>query len=200
MTLISVILVFFFIMDPIGNISTFLQVMRNVPPARQKQIILREMCIALGLMLFFFLLGETILSLFQLSETTLRITSGLILFLVGIGILFIGPYSIRQTLQPEDNPILVPLALPLTAGPSLLATIMLYARMETSVSIVPIAIVVAWAFGTAILYYGAELERLVTKNALMAAERLCGMILVMLAIQRFAEGVQLFVNTYHTIH
>ena len=199
MTLISVILVFFFIIDPIGNVSTFFHVLRNVPPKRQKQIILREMCTALGLMLFFYILGETILGIFQVSETTLRVTSGLILFLVGIGILFIGPYSIRQTLQPEDNPILVPLALPLTAGPSLLATIMLYAKLDPSIVDVPVAILVAWAASTIILCFGAELERLVTKNALLAAERLCGMILVMLAIQRFAEGIQLFVGTYHLI-
>lgn len=199
MTLISIILALFFIIDPIGNVAPFFLVLRDVDPRRQKQIILREMLIALGLMLFFYLLGETILGLLQLSEITLRVTSGLVLFLVGITILFPGPYSLRPNLQPEPNPVFVPLALPLTAGPALLATIMLYARMDPNVCSVPAAIFIAWAIATVILYFGAELQRLVGKNTLLAGERLCGMILVMLAIQRFAEGVELFVNTYESM-
>ncbi len=200
MSLISTTLVLFFIIDSIGNIGSFQTVLRNMPPARQKRIILREMLIALGFMVVFYLLGETILRLLNLSEITLRVSSGLVLFLVGITILFPGPYSMRLALQPEDNPCLVPLALPLTAGPALLATIMLYALMDPSITSVPTAIFIAWAFSAIILYFGAELQKIAGKNILIAGERVCGMVLVMLAIQRFAEGVQLFVNTYESMH
>ncbi|MDP1836245.1 MAG: MarC family protein [Chlamydiales bacterium] len=195
MTLISLVLILFFIMDPIGNIASFQTVLEGTEPKRQRVIILREMAIALGMMILFYIIGEALLGFLQLSEITLRITSGLVLFLVGIGILFPGPSSIRETLKPEPNPILVPLAIPLTSGPALLASVMLFARLDETNYIVPLAILISWVMATVVQYFGAPLQRTLGKNTLMGAERLCGMILVMLAIQRFAEGVQLFIST-----
>jgi multiple antibiotic resistance protein len=199
-TLVSTTLILFFIMDPVGNVAHFQVVLDGLKPSRQRYIILREMLIALGLMLLFYVIGEALLGFLSLSETTLRITAGLILFLVGISILFPGPNSLRQTLKREENPFLVPLAIPMTTGPGLLATVMLYARMDDRLLVVPTAIFISWFFATVILLLGAPLQRLVGKNALMGAERLCGMILVMLAIQRFAEGVQLFIQQNPSVH
>lgn len=194
MTLLSMTLILFFIMDPIGNIASFLTVLNGKKPDQQRRIIAREMLISLVLMFFFYLVGEAVLGFLGLSEVTLRVTSGLILFIVGIGILFPSPRSIRPTLRPEANPILVPLSIPLTAGPSLLATIMLFALMDGTSSAVPLAIFFSWLAGATILFFGSTLRRVAGDNALLGAERLCGMILVMLAIQRFAEGVQLFIH------
>ena len=196
MTLISIALVLFFIMDPIGNIASFQTVLQGTEPKRQRIIILREMAIAFAFMVFFYLIGETLLGLLQLSEVTLRVTIGLILFITGIGILFPGPRSLRLSLHAESNPVMVPMAIPLTAGPALLATIMLYARLDPSLTTVPLAIVFSWLAATAVHFWGAELQRICGKNALMGAERLCGMVLVMLAIQRFAEGIQIFISVY----
>ncbi len=199
MTLFSVSLILLFIMDPIGNIASFQLVMEGLDRRRQRIIILREMCIAFGLMAFFYVMGETLLAFFSVSEVTLRVTIGVILFIVGLGILFPGPRSLRPSLKPDPNPILVPLALPLTAGPSLLATIMLYAVLDKTNVVVPMALVIAWIVTTMIHLFGAEIQRACGRNALMGAERLCGMILVMLAIQRFAEGVKLFFAAGHGV-
>ncbi|MCB1149172.1 MAG: antibiotic transporter, partial [Chlamydiia bacterium] len=89
----------------------------------------------------------------------------------------------------------VPLAIPLTAGPALLATIMLFAHQEGPV--VLIAIVVAWALALGVLAPSKYLLKALGKNGLMAIERLMGMVLILLSIQRLLEGVRLYTSTVH---
>ncbi len=191
MTLLNLAIILFLIMDPIGNISSFLNTMRDIPAKRRQVIIMREMLIALGAMIAFNYLGEFIFNVLKVSETALRLASGAILFLVAIKILFPSSDSLRANL-PADEPFVTPLAIPLIAGPSLLATIMLFAHLEPSLLSMLGAILLAWTAAAAILLSGARLHKLLGVNGLMACERLMAMVLIMLAIQRFLEGVQMF--------
>ena len=191
MTLINLAIILFLIMDPVGNISSFLHSMRDIPPKRRQMIIIREMLIALAAMIAFNYLGEFIFSILKVSETALRLASGAILFLVALKILFPSPDSLRANL-PAGEPFVTPLAIPLIAGPALLATIMLFAHLEPSQLSMLGAILLAWAAAAAVLLSGARLQKLLGSNGLMACERLMAMILIMLAIQRFLEGVQQF--------
>lgn len=190
MSLINLAIILFLIMDPIGNISSFLNMVQGIPPARQRVIIIREMLIALVAMVAFNYLGEFIFHILSISETTLRLTSGAILFLVAIKILFPTTDSLRANL-PSGEPFVTPLAIPLIAGPSLLATVMLFAHLEPSQSVMLGSIIIAWIAALAVLFFAAPLQRILGNNGLMACERLMGLILVMLAIQRFLEGIQL---------
>lgn len=199
MTLTSAVLVLFFILDPIGNIASFQTVLKNCSAKKRPWIILREMLFALAMIALFYAIGETLLGFLQLSETTLQITCGLILFLVGINVLFPSPSSIRSGIKPENAPFLVPLAIPLTSGPSLLTTVMLYARLDSSNYLIPLAILISWTLATILQLFGAKLLQALGKSSLLGAERLCGMILVMLSIQRLAEGIQLFIKM-HAAH
>ena len=194
MNLFTVTIILFLIMDPIGNISSFLKQLEHIPKQKQFKIVIREMLIALGIMLFFNLLGESIFSVLELSDPTLELASGALLFLVAIKILFPSVDSLRANL-PTGEPFITPLAVPLIAGPSLLATIMLFARLVPSASISLLAILFAWIMAVVVLLAGSRLQRLIGTNGLMACERLMGMVLIMLAIQRFAEGIQEFVKT-----
>lgn len=180
-------------MDPVGNISSFLNLLKDLPKEKRRKIIIREMLIALAAMVVFNFLGEYIFNILQISETTLKLTSGAILFLVAIKILFPSIDSLRANL-PAGEPFITPLAIPLIAGPSLLATIMLFAHFEPSQSKMLAAIIIAWFFAAIVLLLGRRLQNVVGINGLMACERLMGMVLVMLAIQRFAEGLQQFVS------
>lgn len=194
MNLFSLTVILLLIMDPIGNISSFLSQLKGIPAERRKKIIIREMFIALGAMLVFNFLGEYIFQVLGLSEKTLKIASGAILFLVAIKILFPSVDSLRANL-PTGEPFITPLAIPLIAGPSLLATIMLFANLEPSQPIMLGSIILAWLFASGILLLGGRLEKFLGSNGLMACERLMGMVLVMIAIQRFGEGIQQFVKT-----
>lgn len=193
MSLISIVLVLFLIMDPIGSISSLLYMIQDLPRKRQVYIIIREMAIALIAMLIFNYIGEYIFNYLQITETTVRLSSGLILFLTAIKILFPAIDSIRANI-PKEEPFVTPLAIPLIAGPSLLATIMLYAHIETHQCPMLFGILIAWFLSLIVLLSANFLQKTLGKNGLMACERLMGMVLVLLAVQRFMEGITLFYN------
>jgi multiple antibiotic resistance protein len=192
MDLFSLTLILFLIMDPLGNIAAYLKMVQHETPARRNRILAREMLIVLFTMILFNFIGEALFDILHFSEKTLRIASGAILFLAAIKILFPTIDSPRAQIV-EEEPFVVPLAIPLLAGPALLATIMLFAHITPSISTMVLAIVLAWAFAGIILFIAPWLERVLGSNGLMAIERLLGMVLVLLAIQRFLEGVHLFV-------
>ncbi len=194
MSLFNVTLVLLLIMDPIGNMTSYLSLVKELNPKRQHWIIFREMGIALLAMIGFNYLGEYIFKILDLSETTVRLSSGVILFLIAIKILFTASDSPRANL-PKGEPFIFPLAIPLIAGPALLATIMLYSHLEPYQSIMLSAILIAWLLSSLILFFARPIRRLLGVNGLMACERLIGMILVLIAIQRFLEGILLFCAT-----
>lgn len=195
MTLFSIALVLFLIMDPLGNISSYLSLVEGIDPKRQRVILIREMLIALLAMVIFNYLGEFIFDLLQISEPTVRLSSGVILFLIALKILFPSQSGFRDNL-PKEEPFIIPLAIPLIAGPSLLATIMLYAHMEQSQPVMLMAILFAWLAALVVLMSSRFLYNILRYNGLIACEKLMGMVLVLIAIQRFLDGVEQFVNTF----
>jgi multiple antibiotic resistance protein len=181
-------------MDPIGNINSYLSLVKEMERRHQRWIIFREMLIALLIMIGFNYLGEFIFDFLGLSEVTVRLSSGVILFLIAIKILFPSHDSIRANLPPGE-PFIFPIAVPLIAGPALLATIMLYAHLEPYQSIMLLAILISWFLSILVLYFSPTIKRVFGENGLMACERLIGMVLVLVAIQRFLEGILLFWST-----
>jgi multiple antibiotic resistance protein len=178
-------------MDPIGNISPFLTMTAGLNPKRQTIIILREMLIALLAMLFFNYLGEVIFYFLDISEAAVEIASGIILLLIAIKILFTSPDSMRANI-PKGEPLIFPLAIPLIAGPALLATIMLYAHLESLQSVMIFAILIAWFCSSLILFSSRSIKKILGTNGLIACERLIGMVLVLISVQRLLEGFLLF--------
>lgn len=188
-------LILFLIIDPLGKIGAFLRVLEHVPPKRQPFVIGRELLIALGLMVVFNFIGEWIFSFLELSSPAVHLSAGIILFLTALRILF---PKIRE-IEPkrlEGEPFLVPLAVPLVASPALLATVMLFARLEPVWQTSVLAIFVAWAAAGLILLSSRPLYHFLGKSGLLGIERLMGMVLVMLAVQRLVEGLHLFVGTF----
>ncbi len=195
LSLLTIILTLLCIMDPLGNLSCVLQLTEGLDARLQKKILLREMLFALACMLLFNFIGDFLLNYLELSSIAVRFSAGVILFLVAIKVLFPATNSIRNSL-PKGEPFLVPLAIPLIAGPSLLATIMLYANMETCKSMMPTAILVAWMICSMVLLSANRISKILGKNGLTACERLMAMLLVMLAIQRLTEGVLAFAKQH----
>lgn len=194
MTLTSIALVLFLIMDPFGNISAFLSQLERYDKKTRFYITIREMLFVLFIAVVFNYIGEFLFKILAVSDITVRLSSGIILFLTALEILFPTVNAFRQNL-PKDEPYLIPLAVPLTAGPSLLATIMLYAHLEDSQMLMLLGILIAWILALFTLLLAEPISRLIGKNGLTAMERLMGMLLVMIAIQRFMEGVKLFIET-----
>jgi multiple antibiotic resistance protein len=194
---LTLILTLFFIMDAIGNVSAFLGLVQGIPPARQRYVVLREMSFALAAMLLFNFFGEFILSQLHIDQVAITIASGIILFLIAIKMLFFPESNMRSNL-PAGEPFVIPLAIPLTAGPGLLATIMLYAISDPSIWEMVGAITIAWAASLLIFFQAQNLKNILGSNGLIACERLTSMVLVLLGIQRVLEGIKQFTLTLHS--
>ena len=193
MSLFTLTLTLFLIINPLGNMKHFLTLLEGLRARRQCYVIAREMLIALVTMFIFSFFGEGIAAAFHLTQTAIFITSGLILFLTAIKILF----SSRDDYVPRfrgEEPFLVPIAIPIIASPALLATIMLFSQTEPLMWPMIVSILIAWGLSVLLLLASGPILKLIGQNGLTAIERLMGMILVLISVQRFMEGVQLFIG------
>lgn len=195
MSIVTLTVTLFLLMDPFGNLSSYLSMVEGISPRRRRWIVLREMSIALIVTLIFYLIGEFVLSTLKISEPTVRVTSGVILFLIALKILFPSHDSLRANL-PKEEPFVTPLAIPLIAGPALLASIMLFAVSEVEHTPLLTAIFLAWIPASLVLFFATSIHKTLGQNGLDAIERMMGMVLILLAIQRTLEGVQTFIPLY----
>jgi multiple antibiotic resistance protein len=182
------------VMDPLGNIPLFLSILKNYSAARQRKIILRETLIAFVVLVVFLFCGRFIMTSLNLEIPALSIAGGVVLFLIAVKMLF--PGSEKEHTEAEAvEPFIVPLAIPLTAGPSALAVIMLYAsRFPERVWSLLSSVVIATVIFLVIVMSGSFLNRVLGKRGLVALERLMGMILITLAVQMFLHGVLSFMQ------
>jgi multiple antibiotic resistance protein len=185
----------FLVLDPLGNIPVFLSVLHQFDSKRKRKIIFRELCIALGVLLGFLFAGKYILSFLQIDEPTLSIAGGIILFMIAIKMIFpISKWNFDEEPKAED-PVIVPLAIPLIAGPSALTTILLLVTQEPSRWFDWfIALIAAWAISAVILLSSSWLGKIFGEKGLIALERLMGMLLTTIAVQMFLTGIRQFMN------
>lgn len=191
MSLFTLTLILFVIMDPIGNISSFERVMMGVSTERKRFVLFREMLIALCTALLFNVIGEGFFIALNLSETAVRLASGVVMFLIAMGLLF--PKDLVEE-ESKEEPWIFPLAIPMISGPALIATVMLFAHIEDGWLRMNLAIGIAWSLSLLIFFFAHPIRRLLTDSGVTALERLMGMILFLLAVQRFMEGVALFIH------
>lgn len=192
MDILAVAVTLFLIMDPLGNIPVFLSVLKHVDPARRQKIIVREMMIALGVMLLFLFSGPTILRTLGLSREAVAIGGALVLMIIAIRMIF--PLRGTAVMGDDDvdgEPFIVPLAIPLVAGPSLLATLILLVENDPGHTLRWLfALLGAWGVTLVILLASPLLFRILGNRGLKAIERLMGMILISVAVQMMLNAVK----------
>lgn len=187
-SLFSIAFSLFLLMDPIGNVPLYVSILKDIDPRRQRFIICRELLIALLVIIAFSFLGNYILKLLGVSEQTVMISGGLILFLIAIRMIFPRGRE-GYTESPEgEEPFIVPLAIPLIAGPSVLAAVMIYANQESHLTMIG-SIIIAWVFTFFILILSPLLKKILGIRGITACERLMGLILTLIAVQMFLEGL-----------
>jgi multiple antibiotic resistance protein len=184
MNLYAATLTLFFVMNPLGNIPVFVSVLQHIEPKRQKKIIIRESFIALLILIIFLFSGKQILHSMSISESALSIAGGMILFLISIKMIFPG-YEAREI--PKAEPFLVPLAVPLFAGPAAMTMTMLLA--EQNIWVTFIALLISWALSALLLLASFRISKIMGMRGLTAIERLMGMLLTTIAIQMFLSGI-----------
>jgi multiple antibiotic resistance protein len=190
MDVMSAVVTLFLVMDPLGNVPLFLSVLKTVEPPRRRVVLLREIGIAYVVLIVFLLLGSWLLRVLGLEPEAISIAGGIVLFLIALRMIFPshGPLSGDPL---EGEPFVVPLAIPLVAGPSTLATLLLLQTTASSTTgSLLVAVTIAWALTAVILLSSTFLFRILGERGLIAMERLMGMLLVMVAVQMLLNGVK----------
>ncbi len=198
MNIYSAAVTLFLVMDPLGNIPVFLSLLKQVDPKRRTKIILRESLIALAILTLFLFCGKPILDSLHITEEALGIAGGIILFLIAIKMLFPMEQN-KLAIQSQGEPFIVPMAIPLLAGPSAMTTVILFAseaphRMGEWFA----ALAAASLIATLLLLIAVPLQKLLGVKVIAALERLMGMILTTIAVQMFLTGLGTYLSTLRT--
>ncbi|NNF18166.1 MAG: hypothetical protein HKN61_00180, partial [Flavobacteriaceae bacterium] len=174
----------------LGNIPLVLSVLKGIPAKRQRVIIARELMMALALLLLFLFLGKPLLRFLHLQQEAVTISGGLILLIIGLRMIFPKPEGIMGH-QPGGEPFLVPIAIPMIAGPSVLAMLILMTQSgPAKMTNWFFAVLLAWGMSAVILLAAPILLRFLKERGLIAVERLMGMLLVMVAVQMLIDGFE----------
>ena len=193
--LASAAITLFLIMDPLGNVPVFNSVLANCDAARRTRIIIRELVLALLILLGFLFAGNSILSFLGLTQSSLSIAGGILLFIISLRMIFPGRNSHGEPGEDEE-PFLVPLAVPLVAGPSTIAILLLLSSGQPGRMLEwSLALFLAWLATALLLVASPWLLRFLGTKGSRALERLMGMILVILATQMLLNGIRDFVHS-----
>ena len=131
MEILSVAITLFLIMDPFGNTPVFLSVLDKIPKERRRRVLIRELLIALGVIVLFVYIGNNVMSFLGLKQESVSIAGGIILFLIGLRMIF--PHrEVEIDTESNGEPLVVPLAIPLISGPSTLAALLMFASDDSS--------------------------------------------------------------------
>lgn len=198
MSFISATILLFLVMDPFGNVPVFLCLLRDIPAERKQRIIIREMLISLAILIIFLIAGPLLLDILQISEASLQIAGGIILFMIAIKMIFGQPEYIFGGFSTEE-PLIVPLAIPCIAGPSAIATVMLLMGQNPDRWLNwLLAVFLAWMISSIILISSSRLDRILGKKGLNALQHLMGLILTAISVEMFLKGLKIILSESFT--
>jgi MarC family membrane protein len=192
--LISAIILLIIIMDPVGNIPIFHALLAHCPWERRLRVIARELLIAYLVLIGFLVAGDSLLGYLGLKQPALGIAGGVVLFIIALRMVF--PETGAGTpILAEEEPFIVPLAVPMIAGPSAVAAILLLVSREPERLLDWwIAVTAAWALSATILIASGLLMERLGRRTLRAMARLMGMLLIMMAVQMLMDALTLYLK------
>jgi len=190
----SAVVILLLVTDPVGNIPVFVSLLRGVEEKRRARVIVRECLIALAVLLLFAFFGRALLDLFGLSERSLSIAGGLILFLIALHMIFRSGQDIYGE-KTSGDPFIVPLAIPAIAGPAAIATVILQvSRAPGRLLEWVAAVIITMAVMLVTMLFAERISRWFGERALVAFERLMGLLLTAIAVEMLLSGIEGFVR------
>lgn len=187
---LSALILLLLVLDPLGSLPIFIPIMNSVPKERRRQVALREASIAFAVLLGFMFAGESFLRVMHLSERSLEVAGGVILLMVAIRMIF-GAEGGVYGMPEGKTPLIFPLAVPLLAGPSAMATVLLLAsRQPERVMTWVAALTVAMAISAAVLLACERIRRLLGDSVVAAVEKLMGLVLTAIAVEMILAGLK----------
>jgi small neutral amino acid transporter SnatA (MarC family) len=197
LTTLSAGILLFLIMDPLGNIPLFLAQLRGVAPSRRRLVVTRELLIALVVLFAFLLGGSYVLTALHLRAESISIAGGIVLFLIGVKMIFPPRDGNMFGATPGIEPFIVPMAIPGVAGPSAMAALLLMTNSAPGrTADWSLALFCAWLATSLILLSSTYLFRWLGESVLAALERLMGMLLIALSVQMFLDGIAVYLGKH----
>lgn len=189
-TFASALILLLLVLDPLGSLPIFISVMRGVDPKRRTRVAVREVCIAFAALLAFMFAGQHFLALMHLSERSLEVAGGVILLIIAMKMIFASAEGLYSDPSGRE-PMVFPLAIPLLAGPSAMATVLLLAsrqpeRMTHWVAALTIAMLVSGA----VLLAADRIRRWLGPQVVSALEKLMGLVLTAIAVEMILAGLK----------
>ncbi len=188
----------FLVLDPLGNLPVVMAYLERVAPERRLWVIIRESLFALAFLLLFLFLGPFFLELMGVSTDDVRIAGGVVLFVIAMRMIFPRPGATLVEEGTDGEPFIVPLAVPLLAGPSALAMVILMrSQLDVAHSVAWLglsAVLLAWSASFVILIFSPFFGRLLGPRVMMAVERLSGMLLIVISVHLLMSGVATYLN------
>ena len=181
------------VMDPFGNIPLLISALKKVAPERRKAVLIRELVIALAISVAFLFLGKWFLRMFGIHSFSMSIAGGIILFIISMKLVF-NNNDEPHTNPKEEEPFIVPLAIPLVAGPAVLSIIMILSAQQPNKLLTLSALLTASIINSAVLMLSFPISNLLGKKGLVAIERLTGMILVLMSVDMVMGGISEFMK------
>ena len=197
-SIFSTAVLIFFILDPLGNIPLLLSILKNIDKQRHSKIILREMLIGLVILVIFLFFGEQFLSLFHLQTPSITIAGGIIFFVISLKMIFPSANGgdVFVTSK-DDEPLVVPIAVPMIAGPAALATLLVLAKTNAEhTGSLFVSLLLAWGLAAGVLLFSPHLYKILKAKGLKALERLMGMLLLIMSVQMFVDGILALVPVF----
>lgn len=196
--LITAFATLFVVIDPPGLVPLFIALTQGLTPAQRRAMAQRACLIAGGLLTLFGLAGEAVLGFIGISMPAFRIAGGVLLFLTALDMLFERRTQRRegQTAEPDHDPSVFPLAIPLIAGPGAIASMILlvgqaggdWAGTGTVIALMWVMMGATFVF----LLAAPPLERLLGRTGTVVITRLLGMLLAALSVQFVLDGLRAF--------
>ncbi len=198
--ILSAVVTLILVMDPFGNIPLFITALKKVSPERRNLILARELVIALAIMVTFLFIGNKFLNLLGIAQYSMGIAGGIILFIISVKLVFSSAEEETPKSVKDEEPFIVPLALPLVAGPASLSTLLILSSGQTSKAFyVFIALIIATAINAAVLMLSFPISNVLGKRGIIALERLTGMLLVLMSVNMVMNGIAEFIKTNYNL-
>ena len=190
-TFLSALVLLLLVLDPFGSLPIFISVMRNVAPERRTRVALRESALAFGVLAVFMLTGQAFLSLMRLSERSLEVAGGVILLIIAIRMIFASGGEVYASEGKDREPFIFPLAVPLLAGPSAMATVLLLASRQPDHLFAWFgALTVAMAVSAMVLLGADRIRKWIGSSMVSAIEKLMGLVLTAIAVEMILAGLK----------
>ena len=189
-TFLSAFILLLLVLDPFGSLPVFISVLGGVAPERRARVALREALIAFVVLAVFMVAGQGFLTLMRLSERSLEVAGGVILLIISIRMIF-GGGEMYGTDGRGREPFVFPLAVPLLAGPSAMATVLLLASRQPDRLVQWVgALTAAMAVSTAVLLAADRIRRALGGQMVAAIEKLMGLVLTAVATEMILAGLK----------